>query len=331
MGMTRREFIKMSAAAAATLSLSGSCAKVYEKNGIPYRVLGKTGEKVSLLCVGGYNIGFADKLSDQESITLMRTAVDEGINFFDNAWEYHDGVSEERMGRALQDGYRQRVFLMTKHHGREPGTARKHLEDSLRRLKTDVIDLWQFHEIDEDGEIDSIYSSGALDVAVKAQEEGKIRYIGFTGHYRPRMHLEMINRGFAWDTVQMPVNVLDYHFRSFTNEVLPVAVEKNMGVIAMKSLAGTPGNIVTNGIARADECLRFVMTMPVSTVCSGMDSLEVLHKNIATARNFEPMTETEIAALLEKTSEYAAGAKYERYKTFVKKPGKVLVYDDDVS
>jgi predicted aldo/keto reductase-like oxidoreductase len=326
--MKRREFIKMSAAAAATLSLSSSCAKVDEKNGIPYRVLGKTGEKVSLLCVGGYNIGFSDKLSEQESIKLMRTAVDEGINFFDNAWEYHDGVSEKRMGKALQDGYREKVFLMSKHHGREPELARQHLEDSLTRLKTDVIDLWQFHEIDEDSEIDRIYSSGALDYALKAQEEGKIRYIGFTGHYRPRMHLEMINRGFAWDTVQMPINVLDHHFRSFSNQVLPVAVEKNIGVIAMKSLAGTPGNIVTNGIAEAEECLRFVMTLPVATVCSGMDSLEVLRKNIATARNFEPMAETEIAALLERTAEYAVGAKYERYKTFVKKPGKVVVHDE---
>jgi predicted aldo/keto reductase-like oxidoreductase len=264
MEMSRRRFIQKAAVAAIVLSKMGVAAD--RRNGIPYRKLGKTGEEVSLLTVGG------------------------------------------------QDGYRNKVLLMTKHHGRDPKTAQKHLEDSLRRFKTDVIDVWQFHEIDEFGEIVNIYSTGALDFALKAKKQGKIRYIGFTGHYRPYMHLEMINRGFDWDTVQMPINVLDHHFRSFTNEVLPVAVKKNIGVIGMKSLAG--GAIVENNIAPPEECIRFAMTMPISTLCSGMDSMEVLLKNLATARNFKPMEEEEMKALLEKTAKYAAEGEYEEYKTY---------------
>jgi predicted aldo/keto reductase-like oxidoreductase len=220
------------------------------------------------------------------------------------------------MGKALQDGYRKKILLMTKHHGHDPKTAQEHLEDSLRRLKTDFIDVWQFHEIDEFGEIVNIYSSGALDFATKARDEGKIRYIGFTGHYRPYMHLEMINRGFPWDTVQMPINVLDYHFRSFTNQVLPVAVEKNIGVIGMKSLTGTAENFIKNNIAKPEECIRFAMSMPVSTLCSGMDSMEVLRKNLDIARNFKPMAKDEMETLLAKTASHAANGKYEDYKTY---------------
>jgi predicted aldo/keto reductase-like oxidoreductase len=285
---------------------------------MPYRTLGKTGLEVSLLTVGGHSIGIREQLREKESIRLMRTAVDEGINFFDNAWDYHDGRSERWMGKALQDGYRQKVILMTKHHGREPKRAQKHLEDSLKRLKTDVIDVWQFHEIDEPQEVESIYSSGTLEFAVKAREEGKIRFIGFTGHYRPALHLDMINRGFDWDTVQMPINVLDHHFMSFSQQVLPVALEKNVGVIAMKSLAG--GAIPENDLVPAEDCLRFAMTLPISTLCSGMDSMEVLRKNITTARNFVPMTEDEMAALLDRTLPLARDGQYEEYKTYEPDP-----------
>ena len=312
---TRREFIKMSAAALVGLSYGLPSITKGLKGGIPYRRLGKTGLEISILTVGGYNIGIKEKLTEKESIKLMRTAIDEGINFFDNAWDYHDGGSEKRMGKALRDGYRQQVILMTKHHGRDPQRARKHLEDSLRRLKTDVIDVWQFHEIDEQTEVEDIYSTGALDFALKAKEEGKIRFIGFTGHYRPALHLDMIQRGFDWDTAQMPINVLDNHYLSFTQNVLPVAVEKNIGVIAMKTLGGTPGVIAENRIASPEDCIRFAMTMPVSTVCSGMDSMDVLRKNINTARNFKPMTETEIEVLLDQTKDYAHNGQYEEYKT----------------
>jgi predicted aldo/keto reductase-like oxidoreductase len=275
--------------------------------------LGKTGEKVSLLSVGGYNIGIEDMLSEKESIALMRMAVDEGINFFDNAWEYHEGGSEERMGKALQDGYRDKVFLMTKHHGREPKLAQKHLEDSLRRLRTDVIDLWQFHEIVKPDEPEMIYSSGALDFALKAKEEGKIRYIGFTGHKRPAYLVDMIKRGFEWDTVQMPVNVFDHHYYSFAQEVIPVAREKNIGIIAMKSLGGTV-SFPRTGSVTIEECLRFAMTLPVSTLCSGMDSVKVLKENVATARAFAPMEKEEMASVLERTAPYAEDGKHEWYK-----------------
>lgn len=316
MAISRREFMRRSVAAAAALSLQAKTLPADSQNGLPRRVLGKTGLEVSLLTVGGYSIGIEEKLSEKESIKLMRTAIDEGINFFDNAWDYHDGGSEERMGKALQDGYRQKIYLMTKHHGRDPKVARQHLEDSLRRLKTDVIDVWQFHEIDEDWEIESIYSSGVLDFALTAKEKGMIRHIGFTGHYRPAMHLEMIFRGFDWETVQMPINVLDQHFLSFSRNVLPVAVKKNIGVIAMKTLAGTPGVLFKNGIVTPAEALRFAMTLPVSTVCSGMDSLQVLQENIETTRKFKPMSENEISTLLARTINYALDGKYEEYKTY---------------
>jgi len=318
MSLNRREFIKLSSAATAALSLGAFSVNAEPKNGIPYRVLGKTGLEISLLALGGHTIG-VERLTEEESIKIMRTAIDEGINFFDNAWCYHDGRSEERMGKALQDGYRQKVILMTKHHGRDPELAQKNLEDSLRRLKTDVIDVWQFHEIDEEGEIENIYSSGVLEFAQKAKKEGKIKHIGFTGHYRPALHLEMIFRGFDWETIQMPLNILDKHFLSFTNNVLPLAVKKNMGVIGMKSLAG--GAIIENGIAKAEDAHRFAMSLPVSTVCSGMDSLEFLHKNLKTVREFKPMTEEEITTLLSGVIKYSINGKHEGYKTYTPKSG----------
>ncbi|NBC83778.1 MAG: twin-arginine translocation signal domain-containing protein [Bacteroidetes bacterium] len=314
MAPNRRDFIKQTAAAAAGLSLGLSALGMKIKNGLPYRKLGKTGLDVSLLNVGGSHIG-RNNLTDQESVTLIRTAIDEGINFLDNAWEYNDGRSEERMGKALQDGYRDKVFLMTKHHGREPKRAQKHLEDSLRRFKTDVIDVWQFHELDEHHEVDEIYSSGVLDFALRAKEQGKIRFIGFTGHYLPEIHLDMINRGFEWDTVQMPINPLDHHYLSFTQHVLPVAVEKNIGVIGMKSLAGN-AVLVNKGAASVEECLRFAMTMPISTLCSGMETVAQLKQNIETTRNFTPLTEGEIADLLNRSLNYAQGGENEGYKGY---------------
>ncbi len=317
--LNRREFLKISAATTAALSLGTFPLKAEPKNGIPYRVLGKTGLEISILSLGGHTIG-VEELSEKESVKIMRTAIDEGINFFDNAWDYHDGRSEELMGKSLLDGYRQKVFLMTKHHGRDPKVAQQHLEDSLRRLQTDIIDVWQFHEIDEDWEIESIYSSGVLDFALKAKEEGKIKHIGFTGHYRPAMHLEMIYRGFDWETIQMPINILDQHFLSFSKNVLPAAVKKNIGVIAMKTLAGPPGVIPKEGIAKAEDAIRFAMTLPVSTVCSGMDSIEVLHKNIKTAREFTPMTENEITSLLASAIKYSMNGRYEEYKTYEIEP-----------
>lgn len=313
MNINRRQFLEIAAASAAIISLGG-VAYSFKRNSIPYRILGKTVLNVSLLTVGGWNIG-ASSVSSDESIAIMRTAIDEGINFFDNAWSYHGGRSEELMGKALKDGYRQKIFLMTKHLTREPEKARQHLEDSLRRLQTDMIDVWQIHALATLEEVKQVYTSGLLEYLQQVKKEGKIRYIGFTGHTNPEVHLEMIKQGFSWDTVQMPVNILDHHYLSFSREVIPVAVEKNIGIIAMKTLAGTPGVIFRNGIASVSECLRFAFTLPVSTVCSGMDSMEILKENINTVRNFKPMTQSEIEDLISRSLEPSSEGRLENYKS----------------
>lgn len=313
MSLKRRDFLKLSVATTAAISLGKFPLFAETRNGIPYRVLGKTGLQVSLISIGGHTVGMKH-VTDKEAIKIMRTAIDEGINFFDNAGCYHRGRSEELMGKSLKDGYRQKVILMTKHHGRDPESAQQYLETSLKRLGTDVIDVWQFHEIGDESEVDSIYASGVLDFALKAKEEGKIKHIGFTGHATPDVLLKMINRGFDWETVQMPVNILDQYYLSFTKNILPLADKKNIGVIAMKTLGGYPGTFYKEGIAKVEDALRFAMTLPVSTVCSGIDSMDVLQKNLKTTREFKPMAEGERNKLLESVVKYAENGKYERYK-----------------
>ena len=313
MDIGRRQFLRMSAAAMA-VSLYGPQVAAGERNGMPYRELGKTGEQVSLLCVGGSHIG-GGNLSDEEAVALMRTAVDEGVNFFDNAWAYHGGRSEERMGQALKDGYRDQVFLMTKSTKRTEEGAQQDLEDSLRRMDVDVIDLWQLHELVDADHPRACYEDGPLDVAIKAQEEGKIRYIGFTGHYQPSTHVEMIERGFEWDSVQMPLSVMDHHYRSFEQTVLPMALERDIGVIAMKTVGGNPNSILATEDVSAAECLRYAMNLPVATVCSGMDSMEVLRENLATAKAFEPMSEEEAEELLSRSRPHSEDGAMEAYKT----------------
>lgn len=307
---SRRTFLKLSAATAASLSISAAPPH----RDMPYRVLGRTGEAVSLLGLGGAHIADHGNMEEKEAIALMHSAIDEGINFFDNAWGYSNGESEERMGKALRGGHRNRVFLMTKDASRHPKRAIAHLEESLRRLQTDAIDLWQFHNIRRPDDPKRIYEQGLLEAALKAKEEGKIRYIGFTGHTLPALHVEMIERGFAWDATQMPINVFDPHYLSFVEHVLPVAVERNIGVIAMKTLAGSPGAIVATGVATAAECLRYAMSLPVATVCSGMDSLEKLQQNAAVARQFAPLADDERLALLARTQEQGMQGEHESYK-----------------
>ncbi|HKJ42802.1 MAG TPA: aldo/keto reductase [Sunxiuqinia sp.] len=308
--MKRREFIRNTAATMAGMSVVGLSSS-FKKDGIPYRKLGKTGMDVSLIGVGGYHIGDRT-ISEATSIKLIREALDHGINFLDNAWHYNNGRSEELMGKALLNGYREKAVLMTKHHGRDPKTAQKHLETSLKRLQTDYLDLWQFHEIESLDAVDKIYSSGVLDYAQKKKDEGAIRHIGFTGHTRPDIHKAMLNKGFDWETVQMPINVLDHHYLSFSQQIIPVLQEKNIGIIGMKSVAS--GAIVNEGIATIEECLRFAMTLPVSSVISGMNNLKHFRQNLAIARNFEPMTKDEIEILLDKTYKPAQGGKHEWYK-----------------
>jgi len=277
---------------------------------IAKRLLGSTGLRVSLLSVGGHAIG---KPADPKTgIRIIRTAIDNGVNFLDNAWEYHNGRSEEIMGKALQDGYREKVILMTKNHGRDYDTYKKQLEDSLLRLQTDCIDVLQFHEIIHEGEPDRIFDEGAIDAAVEARKEGKIRFIGFTGHKYPGLFKEMLEKNFRWDTVQMPVNVLDYHYRSFTKQIMPILVKRQIGVIGMKSLAG--GGILRTGSLRSEECIRYSLSQPIATLVSGMDSMEVLRKNLRIASNFSPMNEQEEISLLDRSEPYARNAEYEWYK-----------------
>ncbi|NUM53586.1 MAG: aldo/keto reductase [Candidatus Hydrogenedentes bacterium] len=312
MQVGRREFLRCAALAAATAALPvPATAKIV--NGIPYRGLGRTHEDVSLLGVGGSHIGNKE-LSDGEAIKIMRTAVDEGINFFDNAWEYNGGRSEERMGRALQDGYREKVFLMTKVIARDAENARKQLEASLRRLSVDHIDLWQVHSVGtfEPGDKDKVYSKGVLDVAMKAKDEGKVRYVGFSGHVSPEIHVAVIEGGFEWDTVQMPVNCLDPHRASFVKTVIPVAQQYNLGVIGMKSLAG--GGVLKTGAVNAQEALLYAMSMPVSVVVSGMNSYAKFEQNLAVARSFRQLDASEVTALLARTKPFGEKPQYESYK-----------------
>jgi predicted aldo/keto reductase-like oxidoreductase len=288
---------------------------------ISKRPLGSTGEMVSLLGVGGFHIG---KYSDPKvGIQIIRTAIDNGVNFLDNAWCYHSGRSEEVMGKALEDGYRKKVFISTRNHGRDYATYRKQLSDSLQRLQTDYIDLVQFHEINREGLPDKIFKDGAIDAAVEAKEQGKIRYIGFSGHKWPKLFLEMLNKDFKWDTVQLPHNVMDYHYRSFIKQVIPKLVKKKIGIIGMKSLGGGPGgNFLKTGTLRSEECIRYAMSQPVSTLVSGMDSMEVLERNLKIASEFTPMSEEEKTVLLGKSKIFSENARYEWYKQYNSKSKK---------
>ncbi len=280
------------------------------KQQIPVRELGETGEKVSILGLGGYHIG---QLPEKEAVQLIREAVDNGITFLDNAWCYHQGLSEKIMGKALENGYREKVFLMTKNHGRNRERFEKQLNDSLSRLKTDYIDLLQFHEIVHDGEPEKIAAEGALEAALEAKEAGKIRYLGFTGHRLPKLHQEMLELEVDWDTVQFPVNLLDYHYRSFQNQIMPQAREQEMAVIGMKSLAG--GSIFDSGVnITAREAISYALSLPISTLVSGIDSFEILEQNLEIARNFEPLGEQQILKLRRRIQPEAYQGKHEHYK-----------------
>ena len=305
------------AGSALTPALLGNFPATVIKDGMPYRELGKTGEKVSLLCVGGYHIGRPDEAT---AIRLMHEAIAGGVNFMDNAWEYHQGRSEELMGKAIKDR-RDKVFLMTKHHGREKKTAMEHLEQSLRRLQTDVIDLWQFHEVVYDKDPDMIFSSGGIEAAELAKKQGKVRYVGFTGHKDPIIHLKMLAYDYPWDAVQLPLNILDGSFKSFEKWVVPVLTQRKIGVLAMKSRAS--GAILKNKIATPEECWRYVTALPVSTVVSGMESLELLRDNLRMARTLKPMSAAEMEAVRSRTREVAMKGELERFKTTTAFDGSV--------
>jgi uncharacterized protein len=317
---TRRDFLATSLAAGATLGLTAVTDGAQADKGLPTRPLGKTGEKVSILCLGGWHIGSVK--DDNEAIKIMHAALDEGMFFFDNAWDYHDGHSEEVMGKALaMDGKRKKVFLMTKNCGRDAKTAREHIEDSLKRLKTDVIDLMQFHEINYDNDPDWIVEKGALAEVLKAKEQGKVRYIGFTGHKDPAIHLKMLGMPFEWDTVQMPLNCVDPIHQSFEANVLPELVRRTIGVLGMKPLAA--GAAVREGVATAEECLRYALSLPTSVVITGCDSVPIVEQAIRVWKSFTPMSPAEMARLRARTAASNQDGLLERYKTTVQFDGTV--------
>ncbi len=315
----RREFLQASLAAGAALTVAAAApgADDASATGLPTRPLGKTGERVSIICLGGWHIGAVK--DEKEAIQIMHTALDEGLTFFDNAWDYHDGGSEEIMGKALaMNGKRKQCFLMTKNCGRDAKTVKQHVEDSLRRLRTDHIDLMQLHEINYDNDPDWIIERGGLSELLKAQKAGKVRYIGFTGHKDPRIHLEMLHRYNKWDTVQMPINVCDYFYRSFQRLVVPEANKLGVAPIGMKSLGGGSdrmGRFIAAHVCTAAEARRYALSQDIASLVCGIDSMEVLKQDIGIARNFKPLSEEELKQLRDKVKAVAGDGRHERFKS----------------
>jgi predicted aldo/keto reductase-like oxidoreductase len=282
-----------------------------------YRPLGATGEMVSAVGVGGWHLGLP-KVDEQLSVRIVRTAVDRGINFMDNSWDYNDGASEIRMGKALQDGYRKQVLLMTKIDGRTKKEAARQLDESLRRLQVETIDLVQHHEIIRFEDPDRIFADdGANAALLEARQAGKLRYIGFTGHKDPRIHLFMLEvaarHGFHFDTAQMPLNLMDAHFRSFARLVVPELVRQNTGVLGMKSMAN--GILLKSKTVTPIECLHYALNLPTSVVITGIDSMEILDQACEAVRSFQVMTEADVQRLLAKTAAAAARGEFEPFKT----------------
>ena len=282
-----------------------------------YRLLGKTEERVSSIGIGGHHLG-KPSVDEQLSLRIVRTAIDRGVNFLDNSWDYNGGASETRMGKALRDGYRDKVFLMTKIDGRSKREATRQLDESLRRLETDHIDLVQHHEVIRFDDPHRIFDAeGANAALVEARAAGKLRYIGFTGHKDPHIHLHMLEiareHGFSFDTVQMPLNVMDAHYRSFEKLVLPELLRQNIGVLGMKSMGD--GVILKSRTVTPVECLHYALNLPTSVVITGCDKMEVLEQALEAVRTFRPMSASEVQALLAKTEGAARHGEFELFKT----------------
>ena len=314
--LTRRTFLQTSAAtvAAASLTSGAQAAEDQSPGGIPLRPLGRSSEKVTMIGLGGFHAAVPENQAD--SVRLIQRAIDEGITFLDNAWDYIDGKAEERMGKAISEGGRRdKIFLMTKCCGRTAKDAQSNLEDSLRRLRTDHLDLWQFHEINYDNDPDWIFGAGgALEFALKAKEQGKIRHLGFTGHKHPEIHLKMLSKPYDWTSAQMPLNVLDSQFRSFQHLVLPELNRRGIAAIGMKSLGGQ-GHIVTQAGIPVDDALRYVFSLPIATLVSGIDSDQILDQNLKIAREFQPMSKEEMATVEKRFSAVAGDGRFEVFKT----------------
>jgi len=314
---TRREFLEVTAATIVSAGVGQPAWTTETKNNVPYRTLGRTGEKVSIVGIGGYHLA-RPEVEKHESIRIVRKALDQGVNFLDNCWDYNGGESEIRMGEALRDGYRKKAFLMTKIDGRNKSSAAQQLNESLKRLGTDSIDLLQFHEIIRESDADRIFApGGALETVLQARKAGKVRYIGFTGHKSPEIHLKMLATAaahdFKFDAVQMPLNVMDHHFNSFEAKVLPALVKQGIGVLGMKPMGDH--FILKSKTVSPVECLHYAMNLPASVVITGCDSVRILQQALDAARSFRPLSENQVAAVLAKTAKAAQSGEFELYKT----------------
>jgi aryl-alcohol dehydrogenase-like predicted oxidoreductase len=315
--VTRRDFVRSLMTTGVAVGVGAHTWAAESKSGdMLYRTLGRTGEKVSAIGLGGYHIGIPRE--EEEGIRLIREAIDHGITFLDNCWDYHNGGSEVRMGKALRDGYRDKVFLMTKIDGRTQGAAARQIDECLQRLQTDRIDLIQHHEIIRLEDPDRVFAAGgAMEAMLAAKRAGKLRYIGFTGHKDPLVHLRMLELAgqhqFHFDAVQMPLNVMDAHFRSFAKQVVPALVKDGIGVLGMKPLGN--GAIVRSGAVSAIECLHYALNLPTSVVITGMESTARLEQAMEAVRTFKRLDESQLGALLAKTASLAATGQYEQFKT----------------
>jgi len=325
-GIHRRQFMKGAAITGAALigggiTMAQNIQKQMADGGasgagaeVPKKALGKTGLQASVIGIGGFHLGSTK--DPGEANEIVARAINAGVNFFDNAWEYHEGESESRLGQALK-GKRDKVILMTKvcTHGRGKDVAMRMLEESLDRLQTDHLDIWQIHEVVYYNDPDLIFAPGGVaEALLAAKKQGKVRFVGFTGHKDPAIHLKMLSHDFPFDTVQMPLNCFDATYRSFETQVLPEANKRGIAALGMKSLGGS-GEMVTSGAITPEEGLRYAMSLPVGTTISGIDSLNVLEQNLAVARGFTPMTDAEMAALRERCRMLAADGRYEKFKS----------------
>ena len=318
MEQKRRDFLAALLGGAAAQVLAGQT----RSGDMIYRTLGKTGERVSAIGLGGSHIG--RPATEEESVRIVRSAIDRGITFMDNCWDYANGKCEMWMGKALRDGYRKKVFLMTKFDGRTKAATTRQVEESLLRLQTDVIDLIQYHENIRMEDPDRFFApDGPLEALLEARKAGKVRYIGFTGHKDPAVHLRMLEvaaqHNFHFDSAQMPLNVLDASFRSFGHQVVPKLVEQGIAVLGMKPLAS--GAIPQNNIAGAVECLHFALSLPTSVVINGCDSMERLDQAFEAARTFQPLSPAQVSALMAKTRDAAMSGKFELFKTSIRFDG----------